>query len=107
MTSALCSSVHLRLVKNLSGQPPSGAIVPSLAPAPKFMPQVPPFADVKTQRPSITGGGDEACPAEPVARSADAQPASQVSMSGATSGRSNVFIEAWDNMRRKFISWSG
>jgi hypothetical protein len=61
MISAPRSNVHLRLVKKLSGQPPSGAIVPCAAPAalPKVMKHAPPPAAVSFQRParSIGGGG--------------------------------------------------
>src|SRR5580765_1402767 len=58
----LSSSIdHLRLVKKLPGQPPSGAIVPSVARgAPeKFIPHCPRLGDVSIQRPAIliaTGG---------------------------------------------------
>src|SRR5271167_3485544 len=56
-----CSNVHLRLVKKLLGQPPSGAIVPWAAAGmwPKFMKQPPLPVAVSLQRPvRSTGGGD-------------------------------------------------
>lgn len=61
MIKASCSNVHLRLVKNFPGQPPSGAIVPWSAPGafPKVMKQPPAPAWLSFQRPPrSTGGGD-------------------------------------------------
>src|ERR1700722_16952536 len=61
MISAPCSKVHLRLVKKLPGQPPSGAIVPWAAAGawPKFMKQPPLPPAVSRQRPVRSiGGGD-------------------------------------------------
>src|SRR5580704_2106730 len=60
MIRAPCSKVHLRLVKNFPGQPPSGAIVPWSAPGvlPRFMkhPAAPTW--LSRQRPlSSIGGG--------------------------------------------------
>src|ERR1700691_4919016 len=56
-----CSKVHLRLVKNFPGQPPSGAMVPwSAAGAlPRFMKQPAAPTWLSRQRPasSIGGGG--------------------------------------------------
>src|SRR5689334_19146354 len=63
MIKASRSKVHLRLVKKLPGQPPSGAIVPCTAPGelPRFMKQAPPLAAASFQRPArSTGGGDGA-----------------------------------------------
>src|SRR5579871_434841 len=63
MIKASRSKVHLRLVKKLPGQPPSGAIVPCRAPGelPRFMKQAPPPAAASFQRPArSTGGGDGA-----------------------------------------------
>src|SRR5271168_557770 len=59
MISAPCSKVHLRLVKKLPGQPPSGAIVPWAAAGvwPKFMKQPPLPAAVSRQRPVRSSGG--------------------------------------------------
>src|SRR5580692_9623589 len=59
MISASCSKVHLRLVKKLPGQPPSGAMVPWLAPGalPSVMKQAPPAAAVSRQRPARSIGG--------------------------------------------------
>src|SRR5580704_10738424 len=60
MISASCSNVHLRLVKKLPGQPPSGAMVPWPAPgaSPNVMKQPPPAAAASRQRPArSTGGG--------------------------------------------------
>src|SRR6476660_8241203 len=60
MIRASCSKVHLRLVKKLPGQPPSGAIVPCGAPGelPRFMRQAPLPAALSFQRPArSTGGG--------------------------------------------------
>src|SRR5580692_10182882 len=56
-----CSNVHLRLVKKLPGQPPSGAMVPCAAPAvsPSDMKQAPPAAAVSRQRPARSTGGGE------------------------------------------------
>src|SRR5580698_1962168 len=56
-----CSNVHLRLVKKLPGQPPSGAIVPceALGASPSVMKQPPPAAAVKCQRPPRSIGGGE------------------------------------------------
>src|SRR3984885_14361959 len=66
MISASCSNVHLRLVKKLPGQPPSGAIVPWAAPGalPNVMKQALPAAAVRRQRPArsigggVSGGGE-------------------------------------------------
>src|ERR1700692_216429 len=66
MISASCSKVHLRLVKKLPGQPPSGAMVPWVAPGalPSVMKQAPPAAAVSRHRPArsigggVGGGGD-------------------------------------------------
>src|ERR1700722_16834737 len=59
MISASCSNVHLRLVKKLPGQPPSGAMVPWVAPgaSPSVMKQAPPAAAVSRQRPARSIGG--------------------------------------------------
>src|SRR5580700_5031904 len=59
MISAPCSKVHLRLVKKLPGQPPSGAIVPWGAPGlwANVIKQPPPPAAVSRQRPAISMGG--------------------------------------------------
>src|ERR1700733_15023398 len=59
MISAPCSKVHLRLVKKLPGQPPSGAIVPWGAPGlwANVMKQPPPLAAVSRQRPARSIGG--------------------------------------------------
>src|SRR5580692_6169764 len=59
MISASCSKVHLRLVKKLPGQPPSGAMVPWAAPgaSPSVMKQAPPAAAVSRQRPARSIGG--------------------------------------------------
>src|SRR5580700_6807988 len=56
-----CSNVHLRLVKKLPGQPPSGAMVPWAAPAvsPSVMKQPPPAAAVSRHRPARSVGGGE------------------------------------------------
>jgi hypothetical protein len=49
----------LRLVKKLPGQPPSGAMVPWVAPgaSPSVMKQAPPAAAVSRQRPARSIGG--------------------------------------------------
>ncbi len=62
MISTPCSKVHLRLVKKLPGQPPSGAIVPCAAAGalPKFMKQARLPAAVSFQRPVRSTGGGEA-----------------------------------------------
>jgi hypothetical protein len=56
-----CSKVHLRLVKNFPGQPPSGAIVPWSAPGalPKFIkhPAAPTWLSLQRPPSSIGGGG--------------------------------------------------
>src|ERR1700676_2934826 len=59
MISASCSKVHLRLVKKLPGQPPSGAMVPWVAPgaSPSVMKQAPPAAALSRQRPARSIGG--------------------------------------------------
>src|ERR1700685_148524 len=59
MISASRSKVHLRLVKKLPGQPPSGAMVPWPAPgaAPSVMKQAPPAAAVSRHRPARSIGG--------------------------------------------------
>ena len=53
------SKAHLRLVKKLPGQPPSGAMVPWVAPgaSPSVMKQAPPAAAVSRQRPARSIGG--------------------------------------------------
>src|SRR6202051_2598886 len=59
MISASCSKVHLRLVKKLPGQPPSGPMVPWPAPgaSPNVMKQAPPAAAVSRHRPARSIGG--------------------------------------------------
>src|ERR1700719_3187903 len=59
MISASCSKVHLRLVKKLPGQPPSGAMVPWPAPGalPSVMKQAPPAAAVSRHLPARSIGG--------------------------------------------------
>src|SRR5262245_22285727 len=62
MTSPCGSNVHLRLVKKLPGQPPSGAIVPSAAPGEpaKFMLHELAAGEASTQRPAMgIGAGPE------------------------------------------------
>jgi hypothetical protein len=61
MISTPCSKVHLRLVKKLPGQPPSGAIVPWVAAGalPKFIKQAPLPVAVSFQRPVRSIGGGE------------------------------------------------
>src|SRR3984957_2680300 len=61
MISASCSKAHLRLVKKLPGQPPSGAMVPWAAPGapPSVMKQAPPAAAVSRHRPARSIGGGE------------------------------------------------
>src|SRR6202161_4942028 len=59
MISASRSKVHLRLWRKLPGQPPSGAMVPWVAPgaSPSVMKQAPPAAAVSRHRPARSIGG--------------------------------------------------
>src|SRR3974390_2752559 len=65
ITSPVPSSFQRRLVKNLPGQPPSGATLPSRAPgaAAKIMPQLGALGAASFQRPAIPRSGVDA--AEP------------------------------------------